>query len=117
MIIEAMGVLYVLGQAYTFYKDNKEYVEVAKDGYEAIKGAKEYLEVKEDAPKLIDMEWVKASGFEDQMKKKGYTLRWTRPEKIATRELEGYEVLYEVEKKVKRKLVLKDGSILMGKKA
>ncbi|TWO66013.1 hypothetical protein FN976_26910 [Caenimonas sedimenti] len=119
MILEVSGVLYALGQAHTLYKEGKEYFEVAKDGYQAIKGVKDYLEVKEGEPKLVDMDWAKGSGFEDKMKEMGYSLRWTAPDKVASRELKGYELMLEIvkDKKIKRKLVLKDQSILMGKKA
>ncbi len=118
MILEISGVLYALGQAYSFCKEGNEYIEVAKDAYEAIKSVKDYLEVKEGEPKLVDMCWVKKSGFEDKMKEMGYGLRWTAPDKVPSRELEGYELMLEIDKdkKVKRKLALKDQSILMGKR-
>jgi hypothetical protein len=119
-MIEFLGVLYTVGKAaYGFYKDNQEYVEVAKDGYDALKTLKEYFEVKEGDPKLIDMAWVAKSGFQDRVKVAGYTLFWSRADKVASHELDGHELMYEIDKdkKVKRKLVLYDGLTLMGKKA
>ena len=90
---EFMGSLYVLG-----------------------KGLVEYLAWKEE-DKLVDNEWLEDSGFGEKAVKSGLTLRWSRPEKIESRLLKGYEVLYEVDKlkRKRRRLILNDGSVLIGK--
>lgn len=119
-MIEWAGLLYTIGkEVYGYYKDGKEVFDVAKGGYEAVKGIKDHFEVKEGEPKLIDFEWVRKSGFQTHAEAQGLQLGFTRPEKVASRELDGYEIMYEVDMatKTKRKLVLYDKSVLIGKKA
>ena len=36
------------------------------------------------------------SGFVQEMEGQGYELRWSRPAKIVTRKIGGYEFIYEV---------------------
>lgn len=86
--------------------------------YDVAKDVKEYLEWDEEA-KLVSSDWVEKSGFRKEAEKNGISLRWSRPEKIESRLIDSYEVMYEIEKikRVRRKLVLKDGSVLIGKHA
>ena len=84
--------------------------------YGIAKDIKDYLQyVEED--KLVDFTWPEKSGFEEKWKQKGYQLRWSRPDKIESRRFDGWEVLYEVDhiKRVRHRLILKDGMVLIGK--
>jgi hypothetical protein len=85
--------------------------------YGLAKDLKEYLEWDEQE-KLVSFDWVEKSGFGKEAEKNGVSLRWSKPEKIESRLLDEYEVMYEVEKlkRVRRKLVLKDGSVLIGRR-
>jgi len=76
-------------------------------------------EVKELSAKLVDRDWLVKSGFQAQIEAQGYNLRWSRPDAIPTRELDGYEVLLEVDQTAQTRCSLTryDGSILIGKKA
>jgi hypothetical protein len=126
-MIEWLGTAYTFGkQALGWYKDGKEAVRAAKELYEDGKGVKEHLqhepaaepEVTELSPKVVDLEWLVVSGFRDRVRAEGYKLRWSCPDAVPTRELDGYEVLYEVDQKAhtSRSLTRYDGSILIGKK-
>ncbi|SCX53323.1 hypothetical protein [Variovorax sp. EL159] len=71
-----------------------------------------------DEKKLVDYNWPDQSGFKEKAAEQGYEVRWVRPDKVAARELEGYDVMLErdAEAKVSRTLVLWDGNVLMGRK-
>ena len=71
----------------------------------------------DEEEKLVDIHWPDASGFKADAEAKGYQLRWCRADRVESRKLEGYEVLYEVDKlkRIRRRLVLRDGLTLMGK--
>jgi len=83
---------------------------VAKD----IKKHRQWVE--ED--KLVDIDWLELSGLKAKTEAEGMTLRWSKADKVATRQLEGYEIVYEIDKgkRVRRRLVLRDGLILTGKR-
>ena len=85
--------------------------------YSFVKDVGEYLEWDEEE-KRVDSEWLEKSGFKTTAEKSGLTLRWSTPEKLESRLLEGYEILYEIEKlkRKRRRLVRRDGSILIGKR-
>jgi hypothetical protein len=122
MIVSFDDVQYALSSAVVFFSAHKGIVEVAKSAVEAYKigkDIKEHFEIKEGEPKLVDREWLEKSGFGAHMDAQGYTLRWTNPDRIETRVLDGYDLLYEIDndKNVKRRLVRRDGSTLMGKRA
>ena len=76
-----------------------------------------YLDYDEEE-KLVNFQWPVDSGFQAEMEKEGYRISWSRPEDIPTRQLQGAEVLYEVDKvrRIRYRLVLKDGLTLIGKK-
>jgi hypothetical protein len=71
----------------------------------------------EEEAKLVEFEWVESSGFKEKIEKEGYVIVWSKPDKAETRILDGYEYMYEIDesKKVRRKIVLKDGLVLLGK--
>jgi hypothetical protein len=86
--------------------------------YALAKDIKSCLTWSEEA-KLVDREWLKTSGFEEFMKNQGYKLRWTTPEKVETRKLYGYEIIYEIDKsnRVRRRIVRgREPLTLLGKK-
>jgi hypothetical protein len=116
-MIELLGTAYALAkEAYGYYKDAKEVFDASKGAYEAAKDIKEHFEVKEGEPKLVDFGWPDVSGF--QAKEQGYEVAWSKPDRVASREIDGYEVMYEIDKNAntKRKLVLRDGLVLIGRK-
>lgn len=47
-----------------------------------------------------------------------YRIGWSQPDKVARRELDGYEIMYEIDEKerTRRSLILRDGLVLIGKK-
>lgn len=85
--------------------------------YDVAKGVKDYLKWDEEE-KLVDFNWPEKSGFKAKAESDGLQIAWSRPDRVASRELDGYEILYEIDKlkRVRRKLVLKDGSVLIGKR-
>lgn len=84
--------------------------------YGFLKDLKKFLSFEEE-DKLVEMSWLKESGFGDAAEKSGFDLRWTVPKKVETRKLDGYQILYEIDDKArkKRRIVLEDGTVLMGK--
>lgn len=105
-MIEFAGLLYTLGkEVYGYLKDGKEILDVGENLLKAGKDIKEHFDVKEGDPK---------SGFQALLEANGYSIGFTRPDKLASRELDGYEVMYEIKKesKTKHKIVLRDDSVL-----
>ena len=84
--------------------------------YGVAKDLKDYFGYEEE-DKLVDINWPEKSGFDEKWKQKGYKLRWERTDKIESRRLDGWEILYEVDKinRVRRRIVLRDGMVLIGK--
>ena len=62
--------------------------------------------------------WPEKSGFKEQAGKHGITFLWSFPEQLDSYRSAGYEVIYEIDKAncSRKRFVLKDGSILIGKK-
>lgn len=88
--------------------------------YDVAKDFKEYLSWDEDV-KVVDREWLEKSGFGQAMRDQGYDLRWSKPEKVESKKLDGYELIYEIEKlkRVKRRIEwrsARDSLVLIGKK-
>ncbi len=90
-----------LGLLYTIAKDLKEYGTC------------------DEEEKLIDSDWLEKSGFKDELQSKGMTPRWSNPDKVASRQLDGWDIIYEIDgiRRIRRKLVLRDGMILIGKRS
>ncbi len=67
--------------------------------------------------KLVEIRWPEISGLQSEAEERGVKLSWSRPEKVESRLLQGYEIIYEVDKinRVKRKLVLRDGLVLIAR--
>ncbi len=85
--------------------------------YNLLKDAVRYLESKELAPKLVDRAWLDLSGMGKKYEAKGVEVRWSAPEKLETRLLLGYEILYEIDelRRTRRRIVRRDGLTLVGK--
>jgi hypothetical protein len=85
--------------------------------YDVAKDIKGYLEWKEEE-KLVDIKWPEKSGFKEKAQADGMEISWSRPDKLESRKLDGYEIVYELDKKsrIRRRLVLRDGLILIGKR-
>ncbi|MGA9919181.1 MAG: hypothetical protein WBR17_42300 [Paraburkholderia sp.] len=49
--------------------------------------------------KLVDREWLEKSGFLAQCVAGGIELGWVNAERVASKELDGWAVLYELEAK------------------
>lgn len=67
--------------------------------------------------KLINHNWPEKSGFLKEAKEKGYALKWSSPENVEERILDGYEIMYalDLENKKKYRLIDKSKALLMGK--
>jgi hypothetical protein len=88
--------------------------------YGVTKDIKDYLKGDEES-KVVDREWLEKSGFGKEMENRGYKLYWSRPEKIESRKLDGYEIIVEVDKikRVRKRIVWNSGNdslVLLGKK-
>jgi hypothetical protein len=87
--------------------------------YGAAKDIKDYLKWDEES-KVVDREWLEKSGFGEEMESQGYKLYWSRPEKIESRKLDGYEIIFEVDKvkRIRKRIVWSSGNdslVLLGK--
>lgn len=87
--------------------------------YEVAKGASDYISW-DEGTKVVDREWLEQSGFGQLMRDKGFALYWSRPEQIETRKLEGYEVIFEIDKlrRVRRRIEWRSGDslVLLGRR-
>ncbi|HST12239.1 MAG TPA: hypothetical protein VLL05_17830 [Terriglobales bacterium] len=85
--------------------------------YDVAKGVKDYLTWNEEE-KLVDINWPTKSGLKARAEADGWQIQWCRPDRVASLELDGYEILYEMDKlkRIRRKLVLYDGSVLVRKR-
>lgn len=118
-MFEFLGIGYALAkEAYGYFTVVKEVIDVGKDAYGAAKGVKEHFEIKDGESKLVDFGWPEKSGFQAKAKEDGYEIAWSSSDRVASREIDGYEVMYEIDKRagIKRKLVLHDGMVLIGRK-
>ena len=91
-------------------------IEIAGVLYSLAKELGSYLSWDEEE-KLVDIRWLEKSGFRSDMEKIGYRIIWSTPDNIESRKLDGYEVLYEIDrlKRIRRRIVLRDGLTLIGK--
>lgn len=88
--------------------------------YDVAKDIKDYLAWDEEV-KVVDREWLEKSGFGQTLRDNGYDLRWSKPEKLESRKLDGYELIYEIDKvkRIKRRIEWRSGQdslLLLGKK-
>lgn len=65
--------------------------------YDVAKDIKEHFAWK-DEDKLVEITWPQSSGFENEAKKAGYDIGWTRLDRVETKKLEGYDVMFELDK-------------------
>ncbi|CAN7791023.1 hypothetical protein LJR034_009112 [Caballeronia sp. LjRoot34] len=86
--------------------------------YTVAKDVKAYLKW-EEKDKPVDREWTEKSGFRKQCEAGGIELKWINAERIATKELDGWAVLYELDKtnRIRRRLIRSGPEVptLMGK--
>ena len=73
-------------------------------------------EWKED-DKLVDFSWPEKSGLTEEAAKRGLELRWSAPEKVESRKLDGWEEMYSTDEKkqTKYRLTQRDGAVLIGR--
>lgn len=118
-MIEFAGLAYTLAkEAFGYFKEGKEVFDALKGAADTAEDIKEHYQLKDAAPRLVDFQWPEKSGFMKGAEAAGYTIAWSRPDKVASRELDGYEIMYEIDEKerTRRMLVLRDGLVLIGKK-
>lgn len=118
-MIELAGVAYALArEAFGYFKAGKEVFDILKGAADTATDIKEHYQLKDADPKLVDFQWPEASGFAKEAAAAGYKISWSQPDKVASRELDGYQIMYEINEKerTRRMLVLRDGLVLIGKK-
>ncbi|MBK7899476.1 MAG: hypothetical protein KA603_10330 [Azonexus sp.] len=88
----------ILGFAYTVAKDINEYLKWTEE------------------EKLVDFSWPEKSGLKASYEANGYSIAFVRPDRIASLQLDGTEIVYEIDKRkrIKRRVVLRDGLVLVG---
>jgi hypothetical protein len=73
----------------------------------------------EEKNKLVDREWLEKSGFHKRCEAEGIKLGWINAERIASAELDGWAVLYELDKpnRIRHRLIRSGPEVptLMGK--
>ncbi len=91
-----------LGLGYTIYS-------LAREVIDSLKWSEE--------TKLVDNDWLEASGFRGYLTGEGFKLRWARPARVEYYKTQGYEEALEVDERVrvKRRLVDASGNLLMAK--
>ncbi|MET3461439.1 hypothetical protein [Variovorax atrisoli] len=69
--------------------------------------------------KLVDFQWPESSGFSAKLREQGWDVKWSRPDLVARRIDEDWQVMYEIDEKNKviYRLVLRDGLVLIGKRS
>lgn len=84
--------------------------------YEVAKDLKGYLRW-EEQEKVVDRDWLVQSGLEKRWTDEGYKLYWSRPDRIATLQLEGWSLLYQIDPtiRIRYRIVRCDGITLMGR--
>jgi len=90
--------------------------ELAGVAYDLVKDLAQYLKWKEEE-KLVDFKWPEYSGFQAKLAESGRTVVWSRPDLVERRLIEGYELACEIDKlkRIRRRIVLKDGLVLLSK--
>ena len=118
-MIEFAGLAYTLAkEAFGYFNEGTEMFDAIKSAADTAKDIHQHYQLKDVAPRLVDFQWPEASGFIKRAGAAGYTIGWSRPDKVASRELDGYEIMYEIDEneRTRRTLVLRDGLVLIGKK-
>lgn len=90
--------------------------ELAGLAYDLLKDLAKYLEWKEE-DKLVDFQWPEYSGFAAKVAESGKSVFWSKSDQVQRRLHEGCELAYEIDKskRVRRRIVLRDGLVLMSK--
>lgn len=84
--------------------------------YDVAKDINEHYKWK-DQEKLVDISWPEKSGLVAKAKENGMEVKWCRPDRVASLQIDGWSYIYEFnnESRVRSTLVLSDGLVLMGK--
>jgi hypothetical protein len=84
--------------------------------YGLAKDLGEYLKWDEQV-KLVDMSWPQKSGFEAEAEERGLQLRWSNPERLESRRLDGWDVVYEMDKqqRIRFRIENKSQQVLIAK--
>lgn len=84
--------------------------------YDVVKDVAKYLEWTEEN-KLVDFKWPEYSGFAAKVAESGKAVFWSKPDQVERRLYEGCEIAFELDngKRVRRRIVLRDGLVLMSK--
>lgn len=85
--------------------------------YQIGKDIKERLKWKEEI-KSVDSEYLGKSGLKAHLEKDGVKLRWSTFDKVPTRKLEGWGIIYEIDEtnRTHYQLVRNNEVTLIGKK-
>jgi|SRR5208283_555818 len=72
----------------------------------------------DEEEKLVDLNWPVRSGFKAKAEADGLRIAWSHPDQVTSQDLAGYRPVYEFDRfmQIRRKLVLSDGSVLVGKR-
>jgi hypothetical protein len=87
--------------------------QIGKDIVGAVKG--KFFDWNEET-KAVDMEYIHKSGLSEKLEKEGYKLYWSTFDKVASKKLDGWEIIYEIdeENRTKYRLVVNNEVILIG---
>ena len=90
--------------------------------YGLAKDISNFTELREET-KSVDSEWIEKSGFRSFLESEGYDLRWSRPQSIPSREIDGWEIVYEIDKSTRTRFKIewvsrggRDPLVLIAKK-
>lgn len=91
-------------------------IEFASLAYGLLKDIAKFLTLEEE-DKVVDLQWLEKSGFGQAARDSGFDIHWVRLNKVESRKLDGYQIMYEVDElaRKKRRLVVNNELILMGK--
>ncbi len=72
----------------------------------------------EEEEERVVSDWPDKSGVKEQAGKEGIAFRWSFPEQLDSYFNAGYGILYEIDvsRCARKRFILKDGSILIGKR-
>ena len=90
--------------------------QAGKDIILAGKSIKEkFIDWKEET-KSVDSQYIQKIGLQEKLENEGYKLRWSTFNKVESRKLDGWEIVYEIDEKnkTKYKLIVNNKAVLIG---
>lgn len=86
--------------------------------YSVVKDVIGYLRWKTE-DKIVDFAWVEKSGIKEKSEYVGKSFAFVRPDRLESALIDGAVVVYDEDKvrRVRQRLVLRDGLILIAKKS